>query len=330
MRILTILVFILLSGTSNSAEENSNEEYIKQVYQTYLKRDPDPSGMQSYGKALADGWLTRDQMVQDVLNSEEYQSRFGSREEAVENLSAQQGPQDPKEYVNWAFQVTMGRAPSRRESLRNSTKIGLGLLSREELLENLKKSSPGFKQGTSPGTPNSGGFSPGTGNSGGEAGSTSGEYGSDPSVTQSKSKDSALPGHSAGWVSMETSGIRHRSDPSPNGDWEYIFLTLRGEGFHRILLLHAGGNGRAIRYVVEGGGTKAMRMEIASDNLPDWHTWKVQWTGSEVKIFLDGNQIGRTEKFSGKPNRVWAGGYPCCGGKRNFLGKWRNLKFGSL
>lgn len=293
--------------------------------------------MQSYGKALEDGWLSRDEMIQDVLNSEEYKRRFGSRQEAVQNLSASEGPQEPTDYVNWAFHTTMGRPPSRREKLRNSTKIRLGLLSREELLNNLKKSSPG-SLGGGPGKAGPAGFPvtggvPGggaTGAAGGSTGNSGGEFRSEPSVTQSKSQEISIPPHRAGFVSMETSGILHQDNPSPNGDWEYIFLTLRGDGFHRILLLQAGGKGRAIRYVVEGGGTKTMRMEIASDNLPDWHTWKVQWNGSELKIFLDGNQIGRTEKFNGVPKTVWAGGYPCCGGKRNFLGKWRNLKFGSL
>lgn len=128
----------------------------------------------------------------------------------------------------------------------------------------------------------------------------------------------------SGVIEFETSGIQHQDKPCINGDWEYIFFTMNGEGMNRLLLLHAGGNGRKIRYVLQGGGTDTMRMEIASDNLPDWHKWTVKWGSGQLQVFLDGKQIGRTEKFAGaKPTSCIVGGNQ--NSRRNFLGKWRNF-----
>lgn len=127
----------------------------------------------------------------------------------------------------------------------------------------------------------------------------------------------------SGIIEFETCGINHQDKPCKNGDWEYIFATMRGENMKRFLLLHAGGGGRAIRYVLQGGGTDTMRMEVASDNLPTWHRWTIKWGGGTMQVFLDGKQIGPTEKFNGRPSTILVGGNE--NGRRNFLGKWRNF-----
>ena len=127
----------------------------------------------------------------------------------------------------------------------------------------------------------------------------------------------------SGIIEFETCGINHQDKPCINGDWEYIFATMRGENMKRFLLLPAGGGGRAIRNVLQGGGTDTMRMEVASDNLPTWHRWTIKWGGGTMQVFLDGKQIGPTEKFNGRPSTILVGGNE--NGRRNFLGKWRNF-----
>ena len=309
----------------NLNPELSDDEYISKVYQDLLGREPDPGGMEAYRGYLASG-NSREAMKENIMKSDEYLShvRNGTTPEGG-TPSVMNGAPDlsNEEFVVAAFNQILGKEPSEKELTKWSGKLDLGTVSREDLVGRLKgsdqwkkRSDPNFSAGGSEG---------GGGEGGGEAASGDGVVSRNNPNQTSVDRHYTFAARESGSVTIETSGINHRSVPSINGDWEYIFLTLKGEGFGRILLLHAGGNGRAIRYVVEGGGTDTMRMEIASDNLPGWHTWKVTWGGGQLKFFLDGRQIGRTETFTGKPNQAWAGGYPCCGGKRNFLGKWRNF-----
>ena len=128
----------------------------------------------------------------------------------------------------------------------------------------------------------------------------------------------------AGWVEIETRGISHQDGRNDDGGWEYIFLTLHGSGFDRVILFHAGGSGRKVRFKV---GTAPMQTGLCTDNLPDAHTWRVTWGGGEMMLLLDGLQIGRTEAFSGTPDRVIFGGYD--DSRRDFRGSWRNGRAGT-
>jgi len=162
---------------------------------------------------------------------------------------------------------------------------------------------------------------------GGSPGQGDGEVHSSPETV-------SLAALAEGEVEFQTYGIRHMDErkylnplrpllwrKNADGGWEYIFLSLFGEGFDRVILFHAGGPGRAVRWKV---GTNPMQMEVASDNLPDWHTWKVKWGGGKMRLYLDGQQIGRAEEFTGKVSRVIYGGY--IDNRRNFKGKWRHMK----
>lgn len=131
----------------------------------------------------------------------------------------------------------------------------------------------------------------------------------------------------SGKVLMDTRGMVHQREKNHGGMWEYMFLTLRGSGFDRVMLLQAGGGGRAIRGICEPpqAGHPAMQMEIAKDDLPGVHTWGIQWGGGELAFSLDGKRIGKAIPFSGSVNQIVAGGYDGSG-KRDFRGEWSNLR----
>ena len=144
----------------------------------------------------------------------------------------------------------------------------------------------------------------------------------DPTPVHDNSKTFTFSPMRQGSFTIDTRGIKHQNGRNRDGGWEYIFLSFFGDGFRRVLLFHAGGGNRAIRYFVEPPGTH--KLEVASDNLPGWHTWKVAWGNGKLRFFLDGRQIGSTESFNGRPTKVIAGGYS--NSKRNFNGQWRNLR----
>ncbi len=140
-----------------------------------------------------------------------------------------------------------------------------------------------------------------------------------------KSKTFKFQASERGEVSLETAGIKHQNGPNKDGGWEYIFLSLFGKGFNRVLLFHAGGGGRKTRYYIEhrSKSDAVHRLEVATDNLPGWHRWTVKWENRQIKFFLDGRQIGHTEVFKGVPTRAIAGGYT--DSRRDFRGRWRNF-----
>jgi hypothetical protein len=144
-------------------------------------------------------------------------------------------------------------------------------------------------------------------------------------VENSVQKEFKFSPMAAGVIEFETAGITHQDVPACSCGWEYIFFSMFGENFGRVLLLHAGGKGRATRYFVQWGKNKedgsVHRCERATDNLPDWHKWTVKWGGGKIMFYLDGKNIGE-EKFEGRPNSCIIGGAkPSC---RSFRGKWRN------
>lgn len=181
--------------------------------------------------------------------------------------------------------------------------------------------------GTVTGAPSTGGSSAG-GSGGGDpastAGGTSGTNGTggtDPVSDEGwrSSKERFALSGSTGEVVFETRNMRSQSNRNKDGGWEYIFLTLRGSGFDRILLYQVGGGRNAVRYRVDGP-QRAVNNSATSDNRPGVHRWRVAWDGSSVVFELDGRSLGR-HAFSQEPTRVTIGGYD--GPNRDFRGEWR-------
>ena len=124
-----------------------------------------------------------------------------------------------------------------------------------------------------------------------------------------------------GAVEMQTLGIVAQPGRNADGGWEYMILTLHGDGFDRVLLFQVGGGRKAIRFKV---GTQPAQNNVCSDNLPDAHTWRVEWGDGSMRVLLDGRQVGHDEDFNGAPSSAIFGGYD--DSRRDFKGSWRNGK----
>ena len=125
-------------------------------------------------------------------------------------------------------------------------------------------------------------------------------------------------------LSFRTRGMQ--SQPGRNGDggWEYIFLTLRGNGFDRVLLYQVGGGRKQIRARIDGPDYW-VENNLRSDNLPGEHAWLLDWAGGRLRVYLDGKQIV-DRPFRGQPTRAIVGGYDSAG--RDWRGQHRDAQAG--
>jgi hypothetical protein len=53
----------------------TNADFVTLLYRLLLGRDPDAAGLESYVSKLATGGLSRTQVCEDVLNSDEFQAK---------------------------------------------------------------------------------------------------------------------------------------------------------------------------------------------------------------------------------------------------------------
>jgi len=53
------------------------EQMVRQAYRDILRREPDPSGLQSYTDAIVNRGWSEQAVRQSLLNSDEYAQRFG-------------------------------------------------------------------------------------------------------------------------------------------------------------------------------------------------------------------------------------------------------------
>ncbi|MFC1744953.1 DUF4214 domain-containing protein [Candidatus Riflebacteria bacterium] len=324
-----LLLFIIFSiPTLNGSD---NKQKLKNLYNRHLGRDPDPSGINTYIGGVEKGEMSWDDVQRAILSSPEYKERKAKgRGEKIGRGGSDYGK------LKALYNELLGRDPDPsgigtylgaiKDGRMSWDEIRKSILASPEYRSRKKKSGSDGGHSTLAevfsGVP---GLDDSSSNSGSSGASNSGSEVEHNEKAKGSAGTFSLNGSTSGWLSFETRGIMHQDKKCANGDWEYIFLTMRGDGFRRILLLHAGGRGRAIRAVNQPHGS--MQMEIASDNLPDWHEWRVEWLPGQIKYFLDGRQIGRTEKFNGKPTRCIVGGNE--NSRRNFLGEWRNFRTGS-
>ena len=120
----------------------------------------------------------------------------------------------------------------------------------------------------------------------------------------------------SGILSITVHDMKHEEKENEDGGHEFMILSLYGD-FGRVLLFHASGGSRSVRFKVQEIG---MQMEIASDNLPGPHVFQIRWGGGFVASFLDGQMIGHKEVFNGKPTRLFWGGNQDAG--RAILAGW--------
>ena len=119
--------------------------------------------------------------------------------------------------------------------------------------------------------------------------------------------------------------MRRGLGPHSTGESEYFFLTLRGDGFARIMIANMSSS-RGIRYWVDPGSSRAQVLQLypnANNELMDWHKWTLRWNGVDVRVYLDDAQLGPVFGFKGRPTLAIADGYD--DGVRNFKGQWRDF-----
>ena len=61
----------------NSRGSWQAEQMVRQAYRDILRREPDPSGLQSYTDAIVNRGWSEQAVRQSLLNSDEYAQRFG-------------------------------------------------------------------------------------------------------------------------------------------------------------------------------------------------------------------------------------------------------------
>lgn len=314
----------------------SNEEFVRQLYRDILKREPDAAGFAGWVNALNSGSISRAKVMQDFVNSEENARSGGNPPSSVNPAPSGPGPTIPdirkpaadpamggsnEEFVRGLYRTILQREPDARGMKGWVDALNQGTMSREQVVGGFTNSIERRNQmGTATGAE---GDSPRTSLDDLLGGGDPVVTGGDATGGENKSKRFDFGPRPTGGLEFETAGIVHQDKPTINGDGEYIFLTLRGEGFRRLLLIHASGNGRAVRYGLNCKEIDTLRMEVASDHLPDWHKWAVKWGGGKISVYLDGRQLGE-ERFSGIPSYCIVGGNE--NAKRNFLGTWRNFK----
>lgn len=209
--------------------------------------------------------------------------------------------------------------------------FSLGCESTEEILavqDRVDEITAGDEGASTDTTPDTSTPAPDTNNDAGSSDSGNSDAANDSSSDSGSSGDGwsgsqrtfSLNGSSSGSVTFETRGITSQSGRNDNGGWEYIFLTLRGNGFDRVILYQVGGGRDAIRYLI-GGPEPFTQNNATRDNLPGVHRWSVSWSGGTITIRLDGRTLG-SHPFSGRPTKAIIGGYDSRG--RDFRGEWRN------
>jgi hypothetical protein len=311
---VTLFLFIAIIAFSSSQvclagsdSHESNMQFLKALYNELLKRDPDRSGIATYVGGLDSGKFNRTQIRKFILESEEYKK----------NQSRNSGAHDSNmQFLKALYNELLRRDPDRSGIATYVGGLDSGKFTRDQIRKFVLESDE-YKRLNNHDKPDKPG-KPGKPDKPGIPG--------DPGHGNNRQQEFRLAPSSSGIIEFETSGITHQNSPACSCGWEYIFFSMFGENFRRVLLLHAGGNGRATRYFVEWPDDGVLRCERASDNLPGWHKWTVKWGGGKIEFFLDGKKIGE-EKFAGRPTSCIIGGAkPSC---RSFKGSWRNYSYKS-
>lgn len=342
----------------------SNEDYVKELYRTLLGREADPDGLAGYVGELDKGALSRIGVRLDILKSAEYrkraaQAKAGGDASSKPALPATPGappavpPADPavpappgaavtkdgkpvsaaddtKAYVAWLYKSVLKRNPDAGGLQSHVDHILSGGSTREQKLKDFLASDE-YKTRTAAGE-----IPPYDPAKAGDYRATLDDLfagwtqtgGPSDATGARQPEEFQLPEKESGAVEFETSGIAHQDNDGPKGG-DFWFFVMEGD-FGQVRLQHTAGTlddgtKRGIRYYYKPRkGEGRMGIEVASDNLPDWHTWRVEWAPDRLTFFLDGNCIGEEKGISLKPKRVMIGGY--VGGGRNFKGNWRNFR----
>lgn len=333
-----------------------DEAFVQDLYRTLLGREADPEGLAGYVRELTLGQLSRGGIRLDIMKSVEFRDRQRAKlitgttpatpgappppvvggDPAKPGVPAppKAAPDDPKAenaaFVRWLYRAVLRRAPDDGGLAAHTARLNAGELTRDEL-QAVFLASDEYKTRTA-----SGEIPPFDPAKAGDfrgtlddlfAGWTA-QGGPSDETGARQPQEFPLPGAERGAVQFDTKGITHQEHDGPKGG-DFWFLVMEG-AFGQLRLQHTagttdGGTPRAIRYYIKPKtGDGRLGIEVASDNLPDWHTWRVEWEPGRVAFFLDGNMIGEETGISIKPTRVMVGGY--VGGSRNFKGAWRNYR----
>lgn len=257
------------------------------------------------------------------------QTKPGAEKPEKEPLSPEK---ENEAYVNWLYRKVLQREADEGGLKANLEALNNGSVTRNRLLqlfmesdEYQKKIADGRITPFDPAT--AGDFKNSlddliTGWTQTEGGATGGQH--EPKRFELVEKDT-------GAVEFETSGITHQDQDNVKGG-DFWFFVMEGD-FGQVRLQHTAGQTedgtkRAIRYIIKMRpkfGETRMKIEVASDNLPDWHKWRVEWEPGMVSFFLDDHCIGKETGLNIKPKHVMIGGY-VGGTGRNFKGNWRGFK----
>lgn len=295
-------------------EDNAETRAVGQIIKDLLRREPDAEAINEYAENVKNKKVDITDIIKSIENSEEYKKTSqrlkkieGSDEEVVKTHYRELLNREPSPAVVQGYVEDIKSGKLNRESVRVA--IMLSGEYRQMLMD--LPADPGIDSMVAEIEKSEDAISATTDGAG-----------------ETEAKAVAVQGKAAGKVSFETFGITHQQSAAGRPQ-EFVFFSMRGGDFKRILIFHCAGqkpdkSPKAVRLCVQCPEFDNTICEAASDNLPQWHKWAVEWGGGSVRFFLDGNQIGKAP-FSGHPTKITVGGDELRP-ESNFLGQWRNLK----